>query len=31
MFSWLDAPLAARLDRIDERGYGALKAYTTRE
>jgi hypothetical protein len=24
-------PLDARLDRIDERGYGALKAYTTRE
>lgn len=24
-------PLDARLDRIDERGYGALKAYTSRE
>lgn len=24
-------PLDVRLDRIDERGYGALKAYTTRE
>jgi len=24
-------PLDARMDRIDERGYGALKAYTTRE
>ncbi len=24
-------PLDARLDHIDERGYGALKAYTTRE
>jgi predicted Zn-dependent protease len=24
-------PLDARLDRIDERGYGALKAYVTRE
>ncbi len=24
-------PLDARLDRIDERGYGALKTYTTRE
>jgi predicted Zn-dependent protease len=24
-------PLDARLDRIDERGYGALKAYTARE
>ena len=24
-------PLDARLDRIDERGYGALKAYTIRE
>jgi predicted Zn-dependent protease len=24
-------PLDARMDRIDERGYGALKAYTSRE